>query len=385
MISPTPFQIDISDSLLEDLNFRLRRSRWPDEIPDSGWTFGANKGYLKELVDYWQTDFDWRAHESSLNRFDQFIVNVSGIELHFIHELGKGPKPIPLLLSHGWPGSFFEFNELIPMLTDPKSHGGDEKDSFTVVVPSLPGFNFSFKPDQKRFSAEDIADTFAQLMREVLGYEVFGAQGGDWGAFITTILAASRPEILHGIHLNFLPMARDLKLYRKSPSKNIQKYAKELEKFLKEETGYQWIQGTKPQTLSYALNDSPVGLAAWIIEKFFTWSDCKGDLDAYLGKDKLLTNIMLYWVTGSIGGSFWPYFARHHGTWPIAGDQQVDIPTGYIEFPKEILRPPREIAEEVFVDLQRWTTATRGGHFAAMENPELMAKELRVFFRQFRD
>ncbi len=379
------FKIDISDDVLSDLQRRLKHTRWPDEIPGNDWRYGARKKWLKELVHYWETEFNWNKQQELLNQPSQFKADISGIDLHFIHEKGKGENPMPLLMSHGWPGSVFEFYEILPMLTDPESFGGDAKDSFTVIAPSLPGYNFSFSPNQNRFSAKQIADVLVVLMRDILGYEKFVAQGGDWGAFVTTLIGFHYPTLVHGIHLNLLPVRRDPDWLKNHISEDVRNYEVQLKEFLKEETGYQWIQGTKPQTLSYALNDSPVGLAAWLVEKFFSWSDCDGDLDSLFGKDKLLTNIMLYWVTGSIGSSFWPYYARYHQKgWIIPDGEFVRVPTGYVEFPKEILRPPRPVAEGMFANLNRWTVASKGGHFAAMEQPETLAREIRDFFREFR-
>ncbi len=380
--SVKPFRIHIGEEILSDLLERLKRTRWPDEIPDAGWTYGTDLAYLKALVTYWRDKFDWRKQETELNRFRQYVVPLAGIDLHFVHEPGRGPNPTPLLISHGWPGSVLEFHKLIPMLTDPERFGADPADSFTVVAPSLPGYTFSFKPNQQRFSVEQIAQLFAQLMTDVLGYQHFGAQGGDWGAFVTSRLACDIPKRLYGIHLNFLAVPRDPTAH-KNPTDEERRYLEELNRFIKEEIGYQWIQGTKPQTLSYGLTDSPAGLAAWIVEKFYAWSDCRGDLDACFGRDIILTNIMLYWVTGAIGSSFWPYYARRHGAWPIPNNKRIEVPTGYVEFPKEILRPPRSMAERVY-NIQRWTVKQQGGHFAAMEQPHVLAEEIRAFFRQFR-
>jgi microsomal epoxide hydrolase len=381
-ISPKPFEIHISDDILSDLKERLSRTRWPDEIPGVGWTCGTDLSYLKALTGYWRDQFDWRKQEAGLNRFRQYTVPIAGIDLHFIHEPGHGANPLPLLISHGWPGSVLEFQKLIPMLTDPKRFGADPGDSFTVVAPSLPGYTFSFKPNQPRFGVEQIAEVFAQLMTDVLGYERFAAQGGDWGAFVTSRLACDVPQRLYGIHLNLLAVPRDPAAL-KNPTEEERRYLEQLSHFMKEETGYQYIQGTKPQTLSYGLTDSPVGLAAWIVEKFYTWSDCRGDLDGYLGRDTMLTNITLYWASGAIGSSFWPYYARMHGPWPVPADRRIEVPTGYVEFPKEILRPPRSVAERVY-NIQRWTVKKRGGHFAALEQPETLAEEIRAFFRPFR-
>ena len=289
---------------------------------------------------------------------------------------------MPLLLSHGWPGSVFEFYKLIPMLTDPGRFGADPKDSFTVIAPSLPGYTFSFAPGQRRFGIEETAEVFAELMHDVLGYSRFGAQGGDWGAFVASRLGYAHPERPIGIHLNLLAVRRDAKMLE-NPTDEERRFLDELNHWLKEETGYQWIQGTKPQTLAFGLTDSPSGLAAWILEKFLSWTDCGGNPENALTKDEMLTNIMLYWVTGAIGASFWPYYARMHRPWPIP-EAGVKVPTGYVQFPREILRPPRSAAERMYKDIRRWTVAPRGGHFAALEQPEYLAHEIREFFSPLR-
>ena len=367
---PTPFRLHIPDSAVEDLRARLARTRFPDEPPLEPWSSGTGRAYLEDLVGYWRGGFDWRAQERSLNGFRQFTVPLGGIELHYIHEPGRGPEPIPLLLSHGWPGSVVEFRRLIPLLTE----------RFTVVAPSLPGYTLSFRPGQKRFAVEEIADLFAQLMTEVLGYRRFAAQGGDWGAFAASVLGWRHPEKLLGVHLNLLAVRRD----PKEPPRNAEEaaYLQQLAHWLKEETGYQWIQGTKPQTLAYALTDSPAGLAAWIAEKFRKWSDCDGVIENAVSRDDLLANISLYWFTGAIGSSFWPYYARMHGPWPIPEGRTVDVPTGYADFPKEILRPPRSLAARTYTDIRRWTVMPRGGHFAALEQPESLAREIVEFFSE---
>ena len=365
---PKRFRLHIPDAALADLKERLARTRWPEEPPSEPWSTGTALVYLKELIHYWQTSFDWRAQEARINRFRQFSVPIRGIELHFIHEPGRGADHMPLLLSHGWPGSIVEFNTIIPLLTE----------HFTVVAPSLPGYTLSFKPGQKRFCIEDIADTFAELMTEVLGYQRFGAQGGDWGGFVSSVLGWKHPGLLTGIHLNLLGVRRDPKLVSSAPEELA--YRKQLEHWLREETGYQWIQGTKPQTLAYGLTDSPAGLAAWIAEKFRSWSDCDGVIENAILRDDLLANISLYWFTGAIGSSFWPYYARMHGPWPIPEGQTVDVPTGYAEFPKEILRPPRSLAARTYTNIRRWTEMKKGGHFAALEQPHALAAEVTAFF-----
>jgi len=381
--TPAPFSIHFPPEPLAELRARLIRARWPDEPPLEPWSTGTSVAYLKELVDHWRTSFDWRAQEAILNRFEQFTVELSGIDLHFIHQQGVGPRPMPLLLSHGWPGSVYEFLKIIPLLTDPAHHGGDARDAFTVVAPSLPGYTLSFKPGQPRFGVEEIADTFAQLMTETLGYRRFAAQGGDWGAFVTSRLGYKYPQLLAGIHLNLLAVRRDPKMIA-DPTPEERKFLAELEHFLKEETGYQWIQGTKPQTLAFALNDSPLGLAAWLVEKFRSWTDCDGNPENALTRDEMLADITLYWLTGAIGSSFWPYHARMHRPWPIPEGATVDVPMGYAEFPAEILHPPRSLAQRMYTNIQRWTRMPKGGHFAALEQPEALAQEIREFFRPLR-
>ena len=377
-----PFRLEVPDYEIDDLRGRLERSRFPDQTPGDPWAYGTDVAYLKELVTYWRSRFDWRVHEARLNALPQFKVPLHGIDLHFLHIPGKGPNPFPLLLSHGWPGSVFEFLDIIPRLTDPERFGGDPADAFTVIAPSLPGYGLSFKPGQRRFSVEMIADCFAELMTGVLGYEKFAAQGGDWGAFITSRLGAVHSEKLIGIHLNLLAVPRDPKMLV-DPTPEEQKYASELAAWIKEEMGYQWIQGTKPQTLAFGLSDSPMGLAAWIVEKFHSWSDCGADLESIFTKDQLLANISLYWFTQAIGSSFWPYYARMHGSWPIP-EGGVNVPTGYAAFPREILRPPRSVAQRFYGDIRRWTPMSNGGHFAAMEQPEALAREMTDFFRPLR-
>jgi microsomal epoxide hydrolase len=381
--TPTPFKLHVDDDVLADLKRRLSQVRWPDEVPGNEWQYGANLAYLKSLVGYWRDGYDWRRHEAQFNAFEQYKVKLAGIDLHYLRAEGKGPRPLPLLLSHGWPGSVHEFHKILPMLTDPASFGGDPADAFTVIAPSLPGYTFSFSPNQQRFSVEQMADAFAALMTDVLGYKRFAAQGGDWGGFVTSRLGYAYPERLHGIHINLLSLRRDTPLPDK-PTPEEKLYFEQRAHWMKEEVGYTWIQGTKPQTLAYALTDSPVGLAAWIVEKFHTWSDNKGDLDGYLGRDDMLTNIMFYWVTGAIGSSFWPYYARMHGGWPIPDGEKIKVPMGYAEFPKEILRPPRSLAEGMYSDIRRWTKMPKGGHFAALEQPALLAGEIREFFRPLR-
>ena len=380
---PKPFTFRVTDEAIADLRERLARTRFPDQAPDAPWAFGTDVGYMRELVDYWRDGFEWRRQEDRLNAFAQYTVPLQGIDLHFLHAQGTGPAPMPLLLLHGWPGSVFEFLDIIPRLADPARFGGDPADAFTVVVPSLPGFGLSFAPGQRRFSADAMAACLAELMTGILGYERFGAQGGDWGAFVASRLGYAHADALVGVHLNFLPLSRDPSMVA-DPTPEERRYLDDLAAWLKEEGAYQAIQGTRPQTLAFALTDSPAGLAAWIVEKFRAWSDCGGDIETVFTKDRILANIALYWFTGAIGSSFWPYYARQHGPWPVPEGATVDVPTGYAGFPREILRPPRSLAARTFTDMRRWETMPRGGHFAAMEAPEALADEVRAFFRPLR-
>ncbi|HWA36288.1 MAG TPA: epoxide hydrolase [Burkholderiales bacterium] len=366
-MAPTPFRLAVPDADLADLRARLSRTRFPDEPPLAPWSTGTSLAYLKTLVPYWEKEFDWRHWEAKLNSFPQYKVRLGGIDLHYLHVPSKKKDAMPLLLSHGWPGSVFEFYKLIPLLTE----------HFTIVAPSLPGYTLSFTPGQKRFAVEDMADLFAALMTDVLGYKKFGAQGGDWGAFVTSVLGWKYPERLTGIHLNLLAVRRDPKEPAATPEEK--KYIEELNHFLKEEIGYQWIQGTKPQTLAYGLTDSPSGLAAWIVEKFHAWTDHDGNVETAISRDEMLANISLYWFTGAIGSSFWPYYARMHGPWPIPPGKTVDVPTAYAAFPREILRPPRSLAARSYTNIKQWTEMDKGGHFAALEQPDALARDVESF------
>ena len=382
-MTPTPFRAHVPDAAIDDLKMRLALTRFPDQPPGAPWATGTDLAWMRELAEHWRTRFDWRAQEARLNAFPQFKVPLAGIELHYIHAPGEGPAPLPLLLSHGWPGSVFEFLDLIPRLTHPERFGGDPADAFTVVAPSLPGYGFSFAPGQPRLSVEQMADAFATLMADVLGYRRFATQGGDWGASVSARLGFAHPRHTIGVHLNLLPLRRDAKP-RPDASEAERRYLGELQHWLSEETGYSTQQGTRPQTLAYGLTDSPVGLAAWIAEKMRAWSDCGGDVESVFAKDEILANVSLYWFTGAIGSSFWPYYARHHGPWPIPDGATVDVPMGYCEFPTEIVRPPRSLAERTFTDIRRWSVMPHGGHFAAMEQPAALAEEIRAFYRPLR-
>ena len=355
------FRLEVPDAALADLCERLKRTRLPDEAPGEPWKTGTSLSYLQDLLKYWERGFDWRAQEARINAFPQFKVPIDGIDLHFLHVPSKRPNAMPLLLVHGWPGSIVEFLGLIPLLAE----------RFTIVAPSLPGYTLSFAPGQQRFGVEQITDTFVKLMTEVLGYKRFGTQGGDWGAFITSRMAATRPELFTGLHLNYLTVPRD------SASGDADWQA-QLADWVKERSGYSIIQGTRPQTLAYGLTDSPAGLAAWIAEKFHAWTDNDGTIESAISRDDMLANISLYWFTGAIGSSFWTYYARTHGPWPVPFP--IAVPAAYASFPREILRPPRAVAEKYYTNLKRWTSMPKGGHFAALEQPEALARDVITFF-----
>ena len=379
-----PFTITVEDSVLDDLRQRLAETRWPDEIPNTGWDYGSNLAYIKELVEYWRTDFNWRAQEAKLNEFNHFKSEVDGLDIHFIHEKGKGRNPIPLIITHGWPSCFFEMTKIIPLLTDPASHGGDSADSFDVVAPSLPGFGFSDHAKDRGMEVHRVAGMWNKLMIQNLGYSKFAAQGGDIGSGVTACLGFSHSDNLYGIHLTSI--TRPTPYFgpgSRAVTEEEQALINQRDKWFDDEGGYNHIQGTKPQTLAYGLNDSPAGLASWIVEKYRTWSDCGGDVERSYTKDELLTIVTIYWVTQTISSSTRMYFENQKNLWVMDKDQKVPTPAGMAMFPQEISKPPREWGERSY-DVRRWTEMTQGGHFAALEEPQLLAEEIRAFFKDFR-
>jgi len=382
-VASKPFVLNIPDAAIADLKTRLALTRLPDAAPGEPWAYGSSVDYVCDLIAYWKDVFDWRKQEAALNAFSQFKVPLHDIDVHYLHVNGVGPNPYPLLLMHGWPGSVLEFLDIIPRLTDPARFGGDPRDAFTVIAPSLPGYGLSFKPGQRRFPLQDMAACLHDLMTGTLGFEKFAVQGGDWGAGTASLIGQKYPSSVCGIHLNLLFAPRDQKAGEGSAEE--MRYAEKLAHWLREETGYQQIQGTKPQTLAFALTDSPGGLAAWMVEKFRSWSDCDGVPEKAIDRDRMLANIALYWFTAAIGSSFWPYYGRLHTPgWPISPAQPVKVPTGYAAFPKEIIVPPRSVAEKTYTDIRRWTVMKKGGHFAAMEQPAALAEEIQHFFRPLR-
>ena len=379
-----PFTIAVEDSVLEDLQQRLADTRWPDEIPNTGWDYGSNLAYLKELVEHWRTKFDWRAQEAKLNAFSHFKSEVDGLDIHFIHEKGRGPNPIPLVITHGWPSCFFEMTKIIPLLADPASHGGDAADSFDVVAPSLPGFGFSDHAQDRGMEVQRVAGMWNKLMTENLGYPKFAAQGGDIGSGVTARLGYAHADTLYGIHLTSITRPTPYMGPGSRPVTDAeQALITQRDKWFADEGGYNHIQGTKPQTLAYGLNDSPAGLAAWIVEKYRTWSDCGGDVEKSYTKDELLTIVTIYWVTQTISSSTRMYYENQKSLWTMNKDEKVPAPAGMAMFPQEISKPPKEWGERSY-DVRRWTEMTSGGHFAALEEPQLLAEEVRAFFRGFR-
>jgi pimeloyl-ACP methyl ester carboxylesterase len=384
-----PFEIRVGDDVLADLGVRLAAARAPPYQGPPGWDGGADPAYLHALLEHWRGSFDWRAQEAQLNGFAQFRAEVNGAEIHFIHERGRGPRPLPLILTHGFPDSITRFTGIIRALADPAAHGGDAADAFDVIVPSLPWCGFSRLLHEHEGTLFSVHHTWHELMRDVLGYERYGAHGGDWGSTITEQLARSHAKSVVGIHLTDVPFWHSLGAPA-DPTPAERDYLDRVAQFQQQQGAYALIQGSRPQTLADGLADSPLGLATWLVEKFQRWSDCGGDLDSCFSKDQMLTNAMLYWVTDSIAGSFTPYYdVLHAGAarWISEAIKQKlgsdDVPAAFAIFPKDPANPPREWAERFF-NVRRWTQFAKGGHFAAMEQPDALVADLREFFRPLR-
>jgi pimeloyl-ACP methyl ester carboxylesterase len=375
-----PFEIHVPDAVLGDLRERLARTRWPDQIEGAGWDYGAELSAVRDLCTYWREKFDWRRVEDELRRYAHGATEVDGQRLHFLHARSKHADAFPLVVTHGWPGSILEFQKILGPLTDPTAHGGEARDAFHVVCPSIPGYGFSEPTRSRGWDVQRVAEAEIELMRR-LGYARYGAQGGDWGAMISTQIGRLDPAHCAGIHLN---MALAFPLPDGPPlSETEQRWVAELQAFQAGETGYQQIQGTKPQTLGYGLTDSPAGLCAWIVEKFRTWSDCDGELERRFTKDELLANVTLYWVTGTINSSVRLYYETMKSGRIGVTQGRIEVPTAIAVFPKEIYKPPRAWAEKLY-DVRQFTVFERGGHFAAMEEPEALVGDVRRFFRTLR-
>ncbi len=371
------FKLEVPNNDINDLKKRLNNTRLPDQAPIEAWKSGTDLYWFKNLLNYWENDYDWRKSEAELNAFDQFKMNIDEVDIHFIKSEGKTEKSFPLLLLHGWSGSVFEFIEIINILNNPSQFNIETNISYTVIAPSLPGFGLSFKPNQKRFGVEEISDMLVVLMQN-LGFEKFFIQGGDWGSMIGTRIGYKYPANIYGLHLNMLSLRREFDK-KKDTSPEEEDYINQVNELRLEGMCYQSIQGSRPQTLAYGLTDSPSGLAAWICEKFYEWTDCKGIPENSISIDRMLANISLYWFTGAIGSSFWPYYARSHRSWFIPEGTKVTVPVGYCEFPKEMLKPQRKLAEKTYTNILRWEKKDQGGHFAALENPNVLAREFIEF------
>jgi pimeloyl-ACP methyl ester carboxylesterase len=373
-----PFTINIPQAELDDLDQRLANTRWPDRETPDDWSQGIPLSYIQEICQYWRTAYDWRRCETMLNEYPQFLTEIDGVDIHFLHVRSQEPNALPLIITHGWPGSVLEFMKVIGPLIDPVSHGGKAEDAFHVVAPSLPGFGFSGKPTAPGWGVEKIGDAWAQLMAR-LGYDSYVAQGGDWGAMISRMIGAQDEGHCRAIHLNMVT-ARPPLAGLENPTPREQDALDGLKYYQDWDSGYSKQQGTRPQTLGYALVDSPVGQAAWIIEKFWSWMDCDGHPENVLSKDELLDNVMLYWLpaTGASSGRiYWQSFGK-------ASNPKVNVPTGGSVFPKDIFRPTREWAEEVFLNIIYWHEPDSGGHFAAMEKPGVLVTDIRKTFAAIR-
>lgn len=377
-----PFHLRVPDSTLEHIRTRVADYPWHEMPDDGGWAYGTNLAYLKDLCAYWLEEYDWRKHESKINRFSHHIAAVDGIDLHFIHEKGGGRAPLPLIISHGWPGSVVEFLDIIEPLAHPERFGGTVDDAFDVVVPSLPGFGFSGRPPRP-YGPRKMARLFAELMTGVLGYDGYLAQGGDWGGAISSWLGFDHAPGCCAIHINIMTMR-----HPDGPKSAEEKaWVVEFKREQMMENGYRTQQATKPQTLSYAMMDSPVGVAAWLIEKFNSWSDTDGDdVESAHSRDALLTHIMVYLVTRTFNTASWIYYGRREEGGRVLSPQgaRVEVPTAAALFPKELLSwPPRSYVERVY-NITRWTEMPRGGHFAALEEPDLLIDDIRAFARALR-
>ena len=375
-----PFEIAVPDATLADLRERLARTRWPDPAPAAPWEQGTDLDWMRDLAAYWADGFDWRAQERRLNGLDQFRTEIDGVRIHFVHARAAGGDGIPLVLTHGWPSAFVEYLDVLPLLTDPTAHGIDGP-AFDVVLPSLPGYTFSSRP-RAGVTARGVARLWRQLMRG-LGYERYGAGGGDWGAGVATFLGMDFPDELLGVHLTNVEIAPYIDEAKQPRSDAERAYEAQVERWDAVERGYSSIQSTKPQTVGYGLTDSPVALAAWLLEKWRSWTDSKGDLDATFGRDFLLTLVTLYWATGAITTTLRDYYDNYGSDEVAIGpDDFVSVPTGFARF-AHMLRPegevPREYMERLYA-VRRFTVMPRGGHFASAEEPDLVARDIAAFF-----
>jgi pimeloyl-ACP methyl ester carboxylesterase len=378
-----PFLPPYSEAAVDDLRRRLRQTRWPPTMAVADPSFGVNRDFLMDLCGYWIDTFDWESQIKGLATLHHYRYRAREGSIHFLHEKGRGPSPMPLILTHGWPGSFLEMLKILPLLTDPAAYGHDAADCFDVVVPSLPGFGYSDRPEQIGMNFFRIAEIWVELM-DALGFRKFAAQGGDLGAGVSTALGLRHNDRVIGIHLNYIPGSYRPHLPPGAvPAASEERFLASAARWFDENGAYAHLQGTRPYTPACALNDSPAGLAAWIVEKFRDWSDCDGDVYRCFTRDELLANITLYWMTETISSSFQLYVEARKTPLRFSETDFVRVPCGIASFPKEILFPPREWVERGY-SVHRWTAASRGGHFAAWEQPEALAADIRAFFRPFR-
>lgn len=380
----TPFSIHVSDEVIADLRRRLEQMRWPDETDAEPWRYGPPVAYMQRIAEYWLDGYDWRRQEARLNGFSHYTTDIDGQTVHFLYEAGVGPDPMPLVLTHGWPGSFVEMLGLIPMLTNPAAHGGRAEDAFTVVIPSIPGHGFSSRPTRPGMNYAVVADLWARLM-EKLGHRRFGAQGGDWGSWISAALALQHPDRITGLHLNYLSTRFRPGVSPSDPPLTAaeQDYLDRVARWAEAEGAYIAIQATKPLALGYGLSDSPIGLAAWLLEKFRAWSDCEAEPQEAIALDDLITNVMIYWITNTAHSAARFYSGSRERPFHLAPGQKIRPPCGVVTLPRELPMPPRSWAERAF-NIVHWTQLPRGGHFAALEQPALLADDIRAFFRPLR-
>jgi epoxide hydrolase len=375
-----PYRISVGDDVVEDLKSRLRRTRWPEAELVEDWSQGAPLKWIQEVCRYWADEYDWRSREARLNRFAQFTTEIDGLGIHFLHVRSPHANALPLIIAHGWPGSVVEFHKVIEPLTDPTAHGGRATDAFHVVCPSLPGFGFSAKPHTTGWGVDRIASAWAVLM-ERLGYARYGAQGGDWGSAVTTALGAQDAAHCAGIHITLAMATRPN--VEGQPTPEEARALNGIKYYADWDSGYSKQQSTRPQTLGYGLTDSPSGQAAWILEKFWAWTDCDGHPENILSRDELLDNVMLYWVPATAASSarlYWESFRPKRRT-----AYKITVPTGVAVFPKEIVAPVRKWMEASYTNIGHWTEMPKGGHFAAFEQPELFVRDVREFFRTLRE
>lgn len=387
MVQPTPFVVDVPQAILDDLKQRLRRTRFPDDFGNDDWRYGTNRAYMEEVVRYWLTEYDWRGQERQVNSYANFKVELDGVPIHFLHERGKGPRPVPLLLTHGWPETFWEYHKTIGPLTDPARYGGDEADAFDLILPCLPGYGFSSPLRVTGVGVRKTAELWDRLMREALGYARYGVGGGDWGAIVSSIMGHKFADHLIGVHLT-MPGIPGVPLNALTPADfgpGEEEWHERMTTRMIPAASHVTVNRLDPQTLAYSLNDSPAGLAAWLIERRRSFGDTNGDVESRWTKDFMLTTTMMFWVTSSFHTASRFYWETFHDAWQPEDPTKpiIKAPTGFAIFPKELLFMPRRLAERE-TNLVHWSLQPEGGHYAPSETPELVVNDIRAFFRKVR-